>query len=200
MSLHPSTVCKTCSCTFFSFLIQIFKCFTDVYLLNLRTLSSLCFNYRFSVFFVTGKKLQTGKEVIQIWEKHQLSDRLWYLNLNAANTTQSCAKQVLGIIHKCRLTPVYWEHRHTPQSNTPLLSETICYSLHISKHPPLSCVTHRWQPYQGVIAQLSPMRGVGWMMLTSFLKAEKKSSQVTIRFHFSFWEYAFWCSEEGSPY
>lgn len=87
----------------------------------------------------------------------------------------------------------------TPQSNTPLLSKTVCYSLHISKHPPLSCVTHRWQHYQGVITGLSPMTGACWMMLTSFLKEKRKSSQVTIQFHFSFLENSLLCSEEGSP-
>lgn len=86
-------------------------------------------------------------------------------------------------------TPDCWEHSHTHRNQThPMLSKTVCSSLHISKHPPLWCVTHRWQPYQGVITQLSPtVWGVSALLLFFFFqKGCQHHSAVKLKYSFIF--------------
>lgn len=74
-------------------------------------------------------------------------------------------------------------HRTQPH-NTIRHTTAVCYSLHISKRMPLSCVTPRRQPYQGVIPELSPMRASAEWCWHLFWRRRKRAVKLQYKFIF----------------
>lgn len=84
-----------------------------------------------------------------------------------------------------------------PRNPSLLRTPPLCQSLHVSKHPPVSCVSRHWQPYQGDITELSP---TVWGVHTFSLFRPGEFSFVRWREKSNSWAKAGWVDQPGAPF